>query len=148
MSWSRILATSFPAPIRSTPSSRRGSSSRLLGLDIGVLDHRPPLLDLGLLICGERFGRQPVARRYVETELGEALPHGGFAQGLYGSGIELGDDLLGCALGCPQAIPDADVERRQTSLGNGRNVGHRGQARTGRDGISADLAVAHVLQRI
>ena len=72
----------------------------------------------------------------------------GIAQGLHGGGVEPGDDLLGRAPGRPQAIPDADVERWQAGFGYGRDLGRRRQACIGRDGVGADLAVAHVLERI
>src|SRR3954467_15370691 len=47
-------------------------SSGLFRFDVGGLDDRPPLFDLGLLERGERLGRLLRARRDVEAKLGEA----------------------------------------------------------------------------
>src|SRR5262245_30520417 len=42
--------------------TRRGGTISL-GLDTGGLDHRPPLLDLGLVVGGERLRSLLIARR-------------------------------------------------------------------------------------
>src|SRR5262245_42980352 len=70
-------------------------------LDVRGLDDGPPLVDLRLVICGERLRRLLLAWRDLVSELVEPLPHAGVGQGFHGRGVELGDHVLRRALRRP-----------------------------------------------
>src|ERR1700692_4441874 len=58
-------------------------------VDVGGLDDRPPLLDLGLLVGAERLGGLLVARRDLLAEIGELLSHLRIGQRRHHRGVEL-----------------------------------------------------------
>ena len=75
-----------------------------LRLDVGGLDDRPPLLDLGLLQCAKRLGRLLLARENLLAKIGEPRTHRRIGQGINDRGIELGDRrLIGVPLGAQSA---------------------------------------------
>src|ERR1700722_16062102 len=57
--------------------SRRRRSFRP---DVGRLDHRPPLVDVGLLARGERLRRLLLARIDLLAEFAEARSHAGIGE--------------------------------------------------------------------
>src|SRR5262245_5068478 len=68
-----------------------------LALHVGRLDDRPPFLDLGLLIRGQRRGRLLVGRRDLLAEIGEFLAHLRVGQRVHDGGVEPPLDLRGRA---------------------------------------------------
>jgi hypothetical protein len=52
-----------------------------LGPDVRGLDDRPPLLDLGFLVCLQRLGSLLPAWWIFETPLPQSLPHGRIGHG-------------------------------------------------------------------
>src|SRR5574342_111 len=104
-------------------SSSRGTAKRLIGapltglasvgVDTGLLDDRPPLVDLRLQVRGERGGRGLVYRVGLRAEIGEALVDRFVLQRGLQRGDEFVDGRLGRALGRIQAVPDADLEALQ-----------------------------------
>ena len=77
-----------------------------LRLDVGRLDDRPPLLDLGFLQRAEGLGRLPVAREDFLPERHQALTHSRVGEGDDGGGVELGNHVFGRPLGREQPAPD------------------------------------------
>src|SRR5262249_36222641 len=71
-----------------------GYANGLLRFDAGLLDDRPPFLDLGLLIGTKCLRRLPLALRNFKALLDEALTYSRIAQRAHGRGIELADDVL------------------------------------------------------
>src|SRR6266516_3016031 len=106
-----------------TTPSPPGRSSIRFDLDVGRPDDRPPLLDLGLVVSGERRRRLLLALRDHLAEIGEPLPDYRIGQGVYDRAVELDDDLLGRALLHPQAVPERDVHPRRADLIRGRDIG-------------------------
>src|SRR5215208_8025038 len=104
----------------------RGSHSRLLrvGARFGsqnplrISNHSnfmcaalmPPLFDLGLLKCAESFRHLLLARRNLQTEIGELLANRRISQGSYHCGIELGNNILRRAFGSKKRVPWRHVE--------------------------------------
>src|SRR5262249_57520279 len=76
-----------------------------LRLDAGVLDDRPPFVDLGLLEFGESVRRLQLARRDIEAKLGKALAHRFIGERLHHGAVDLGHDLLPRAPPPHQAPP-------------------------------------------
>ena len=64
-----------PSIIPSSPPSSAALRSMRFHLDIGSLDDRPPLLDLGLLVGGERGWCLLLAGRDHQPEIGQAFAH-------------------------------------------------------------------------
>src|SRR3954451_18353822 len=62
---------------------------RLLDLDSGGLDHRPPFLDLRLVMRAERLRRRLLASRNDMTLLGQPMPHRRIGEGVDHRGVEL-----------------------------------------------------------
>src|SRR5262245_35414195 len=102
--------------------------------DIGSPDDRPPLLDLGLLVGGERGWCLLLATRDHQPKIGQAFPHVCIGQGVDDCAIERANDLLRRALRHPQAMPKRDVHARRADLVHSRNVRERGPAGFGHDG--------------
>src|SRR5579864_5951384 len=75
-------------------------------LDAGRLDDRPPLVQLGLVVGGERLRVLLIGREYDLAEGFDFRPRGGIGQRLHDGGIEALDDGLGSVLGGPQAMPE------------------------------------------
>src|SRR5438105_14852547 len=84
---------------------RMARTSLFAHLDAGRPDDRPPLFDLGLVECGEPFGRLLLACGNVQTEIGESRAHRGVGERLHHRAIELRDDLLRRSPGREQAEP-------------------------------------------
>ena len=59
--------------LRQRYSAPPGLTAALLRLDAGLLDDRPPLVDLGLVPGSERLRRLLFARRHFEAEIVEPL---------------------------------------------------------------------------
>jgi hypothetical protein len=89
-------------------SSLRTANS--LGLDASLFDDRPPFVDLGFVKGAERLSALLFARRDLLTELGELLACGRVFHGEAGRRTDLVDDLLGRALGRPNAVLDRHVK--------------------------------------
>src|SRR5262245_64489810 len=102
-------------PISNGPSDKRSDSRALrmtrstsppprfsFGLDVGGLDQRPPLVDLGLVVRGECLCGLLLARRNLLAESGEPLADGGIGERVHGRRSELLDDLARRSLGNPQ----------------------------------------------
>src|SRR5580704_11759812 len=76
------------------------------GFDAGRLDDRPPLVELGLVVGGERLRVLLTGREYDLAEGFDLRPQGGIGQRRHDGGIEAIDDGLGRILGSPQAMPE------------------------------------------
>src|SRR3984893_16069317 len=81
-------------------------ADRSLALDICCFENRPPLLNLGLVVNIKRLRVLILARRDFLAEVGEPFAHVGIGQGVHDGGIELCDNLLRCALGRPERMPN------------------------------------------
>jgi hypothetical protein len=57
----------FPEMLNAVPD--------LFSLDVRSFEDWPPLLDLGLLLRGKRFGRLLLVRRNVLALISKSLPH-------------------------------------------------------------------------
>src|SRR5689334_8578864 len=77
----------------------------LFGRDAGILDDRPPLLDLGPLMLAERLGRLLFARQDVLPEVGEALAHDVVRNRFHHRTIESRDHARRRAARRPQRVP-------------------------------------------
>src|SRR5712675_477246 len=107
----RDTAGSAAAPAARCRNCRRGSFTALplkLGkratsfrLDVRRLDDRPPLLDLGLLLGGERLWRLVLVRPDSLAQVSEPLAYRRIGQGLHDGDMKAGDDILRCAFGRP-----------------------------------------------
>src|SRR5262249_1243543 len=106
-------------------------SDNLLRFDARSLDDRPPLLDFGLLLRGERLWRLFVARPDFLTHLGEPLAHRWIRQGVHECGMELGDNILGRPLGRPKTMPNRPVK-----------TGHPASSIVGVSGVAAHRVFA------
>ena len=91
----------------------------LFDLDPGRLDHRPPQLDLRLVMSAQRRCRLLGGLGNVLAERGELLADLGVGQRFKYRRREFGRDVLRRPLGCPQSVPDRDIEARQTGLVDG-----------------------------
>src|SRR5215216_5892828 len=98
-----LLARSLMTP----PGPNR--RCRSIHLDVGGLDDRPPLLDLGLVMGGERLGNELLRRWDALTQVADPLAHIRIGKGGDHGLVQLGDDGLGRALGCPQAMPTSSI---------------------------------------
>src|SRR6516164_4003994 len=65
----------------------------LLGLDTGLLDHRPPFFDFGLLEGCQPLWALLLGRRNFKTLGFELLTDAGIAQSFDDSGVEFADDV-------------------------------------------------------
>src|SRR2546421_445932 len=81
-----------------------GSCADSFRLEVCGLDDGPPLLDLGLLEGGERLRRLLLARRYVQAHVGDTLADAGIGERVDGRRVELGNGVLGRALGQPERV--------------------------------------------
>src|SRR6476620_472629 len=66
----------------------RSTDQSLLGFDVGGLDQRPPLVDLLLVMDGERLRALLLARRNLLAEAGQPLAHRRIGEGIHGGGGE------------------------------------------------------------
>src|SRR5512140_738136 len=96
------------------PQRRRWRSEAFswlsIALDVGRLDDRPPLLDLGLLERGEPLRRLLFLGRDVETEFGELRFGGRIGEHLHHRAVELGDHVFRRAFGRPETEPSRHIE--------------------------------------
>src|SRR5262245_50313855 len=112
---SDALSTSWPGSAR----AGRGKTSRAfasLRLHACRLDDRPPLLDLSLVKGGKPLRRLLLARRHVESKIGEARAHRRIGERLHHGAVELGDDVLGRALRREESEPARHVEPAHAAL--------------------------------
>src|SRR5947208_748498 len=93
--------------------------------DVRRLDDRPPLFDLGLLLCGKRLRGLLVARPDFLTHVGKAPAHRWVGQALHDRGMKGSEDILRRALGCPQSMPEGCVKSRYPGLVDRRRIGRR-----------------------
>src|SRR5262249_36695420 len=84
------------------------TSGRSLRLDVGLLDDRPPLVELGLVVGEQRLRGLLLARRDLVAEITEALLHGRVGERLDHRGVELREDLGRQSLPRPQPVPARD----------------------------------------
>src|SRR5262245_24977288 len=91
----------------SLKSRRRDISFRL---DAGLLDDRPPFLDLSLLEGSQSLRRLLLARHNLVTKVHEPLAGRWIRQSLDNRRVELADDVLRRALWSPNRTPDRSVE--------------------------------------
>src|SRR5262249_23101073 len=116
----------------------------LFPLDVRRLEDRPPFLDLGFLLGGERFGRLLLARWNVLALIGESLPHGCVGQSSLHSQIESCDGLRGRSLRHPEPVPKRGVKPRHPRFIDGGDVRRRGPSPSGHHRVGLEVAVAHV----
>src|SRR5690606_3412047 len=83
--------------------------SALLRLDTRLLEQVRPLRHLLVDVRGQRL-RIGAVGQHIGTQAGHAFLEGLVGQTCLQSGIELLKRGLGCALGRPHAVPDADFE--------------------------------------
>src|SRR4051812_33486404 len=76
-----------------------------LPLDVGGLDDRPPLVGFRLLKGAERLRRLLLARRRIDSEVGEALARLLVRQCLKHRRVESRDNVLRSVLRRPQPVP-------------------------------------------
>jgi hypothetical protein len=62
--------------------------------------------------------------------------------------IELGNDVLRRAFGCPHARPDRNVETRKTGFVHRGDVRRGGETRLGGDSVGLDTAITHMRQGV
>src|SRR5262249_59593263 len=108
------------------PRNRSLTLWHLSPLDVRRLEDRPPFLDLGLLLGGERFGRLLLARWNILALIGESLPHGCVGQSPLHRRIESCDGLLGRSRRHPEPVPKRGVEPRHPRFIDGGDVRSRG----------------------
>ena len=94
-----------------------------LGFDVGGLDQRPPLLDLRLVVGGERLGGLLLARRNLLAEASQPLAHRRIGERIHGGGGELANGVGRRALGDPESIPGGDVDAGRAGLVDRGNAG-------------------------
>src|SRR5688500_5596572 len=107
-----------------------------LDLDAGFLDQRVPLLDLGLLMRGERRGGLLFGWRNLLAQIEQALAHRGIGHRGASGCAELVDRLLRRALRNPQAVPCRDVDAGRAGFVPSRNVGRGVKPLVGCDRIA------------
>src|SRR5262249_13070412 len=107
------------------------TSDNLLRFDARSLDDRPPFLDFGLLLRGERLRRLFFARPDFLTHVGEPLAHRWIRQGVHECGMELGDNTLGRALARTKTMPKRRVK-----------AGHPTSSIVGVSGVAAHRVLA------
>src|SRR5262249_61337582 len=90
--------------------SNAGKQAISFRLDVRRLDDRPPLLDLGLLLGGERRWRLLLARQESLAQVGEPLAYRRIGQGLHKGDMKAGDDMLRCGCACPKPVPERRVQ--------------------------------------
>src|SRR5258705_10232202 len=95
---------SASAPISFRMFFPRTGFSLLLHFDASGFDDRPPLVDLLLLVLGERLRRVHVGGEELLPGVGEPLVRGGVVARLDHRFVELGDDLLRRTLRHPQRV--------------------------------------------
>src|ERR1043165_5191065 len=101
---------------------RRGGLQQLvmqvvsLRRDAGLLDDRPPFLDLGLVEGSESLRSLLFALRNLVTKAGQSLTDPRISQGSPDCSVELGNDVLRRPLWHKERQPSRDVEPRQSRL--------------------------------
>ena len=83
----------------------RSGLRRSLRPDTGLLDDRPPFLDLGPLNRAEGFRRLLVAWENLLPKVGKTGTHAWIGERIYYSGIELRNDGWRRSLGHPKPMP-------------------------------------------
>ena len=85
--------------------------------DVGRLDDRPPLLDLGLLVGAERLaGSAARAAGFPGRDRASCWRTFGSASAATTAALSLAMISFGRALGGPDRVPQRDVEARQPGL--------------------------------
>src|SRR3954453_4112542 len=107
---------SASAPISFRMLFPRTGFSLLLHFDAGGFDDRPPLVDLFLLVLGERLWRVHVGGEELLPGVGQPLVRRGVVARLDHRFVEPGDDLLRRPLRHPQRVPEIKIESRQSCL--------------------------------
>src|SRR5262245_5743135 len=95
--------------IRSLKCWRHNISFRL---DARSFDNRPPFFGLGLVEGMKRFRGLLVAWEYLLADVGKPLANRRVGECGDYRGIELYHDLLRCAFGHPQPVPERNVDPR------------------------------------
>src|SRR5262249_12856177 len=124
-SWPISFTLSMPTAARSTQSRHR-ASSQLFWFNPCRFDDRPPFLNLGLLKRAERLWGLLLARRNLLDDIRETSMDDRIGEGGHYGGIELRNDVVWHASGNPEPMPNGNVEPRQSSLVDRRNVRRRG----------------------
>src|SRR5262249_33958309 len=114
--------SSGPSAMRSASSALRMTRSMSLRPDGRRLDQRPPFLDLGLVVGGERRGGLLLGRRNLLAEIGEALLHGGIGERMHGGLGELVHHVRRRSLRHPHAVPGRDIDAGRAGLVDTGNV--------------------------
>src|SRR5260370_26635190 len=117
-----------------------------LGLDVGRFDQRPPFLDLGLLMRGQRFCGLLLRWRNFLTEVSEPLAYRWVDERVHCGDRELADCFGRSAFRHPQSIPSRNIHTRRTGLVDRGYVGRRSQPLVPGHGVGFDPAVAHMRQ--
>ena len=120
----------------------------LLGFYYGILDDRPPSLDLSSLKRGQRGRRLLVGRWNFLPQVREPTLNRRIGQRINDGAVELRDDWPRRSPGRPHGGPDGDMETRQAGFIDRRNFRCGGEPLVSRDGISLDLAAPHMRQGV
>src|SRR5690349_16626842 len=106
-------------------------ASSIVDVDLRILYHLAPALDLGVQEPGELRRRLPAGGGPLFLP---HLLHVGRLQRLGDLPVELVGDLLRGSVGHPHGVPRGHVEVAQAELGERRHVGDEGRARRRGDG--------------
>src|ERR1700738_5516382 len=119
---------------------------RSLAFDVGSLDDRPPLLNLGPVKGRKRLRRLLVTLDDLLAQVGQPWTDRRIGQFAYDCRIEFHDHIFRRALRCPNRVPDRRVEPRQSRLVDRRDVWSGGQAVFVRDCIGLNVAAPYLRQ--
>src|SRR3954463_13086282 len=125
-----------------------GSAYSSFALDAGRLDHRPPALNLSLLLRCERRRILLVDRPALLADIGHALLHGLVGERFDHRGVEPGDDHLRRAFRHPEAVPERSVQAAYAGFVHGRHLGRRPPALLRQHRERLERAAAHVAEII
>src|SRR5262245_63092538 len=117
---------------------------RLLCLEAGLLDDRPPLFDLGLLASSKGLRRLLLTRKNLHTDVGKTRTDRCIGQPIGDRCTELSDNFLWRSLWRPKTTPARNVEPRQSGLIHSRNVGRSCQPALCCNGVALDVSGTHL----
>src|SRR5262249_25061925 len=86
------------------------SRASSLRLDVCRLNDRPPLLNLGPVKDSQRLWALLLAREQFLSQISKPLLHCRIGQCFENSGVQPRNDVLRSVLGCPDCMPDRDME--------------------------------------
>src|SRR5215472_3745259 len=109
------------------PSHRLPRFGGSVGLDVGSLDDRPPLRDLGPLKGAQRLSTLLLRGIGLLAGIGEPRADGRLGERIRDGAADLADDVIRRSLRRPKSEPLLEIESRQPRLVDGRYLGQRRQ---------------------